>query len=282
MCRRLTRACASLFHSCSCVQCFQPFKDEEFYEVSTSTVSWISNLFFWQHEGRKYCAHDFHALFAPCCSGCGQFNTRFARRFFRCNFTCIYNRSLLLLCSYQLTSLLQGSLGLGGWFGQWANAGIPTVSSVSVVTRSWRTLASWRAREGPWCVCVCVRHTHVQYVYIIWMNLCFWNTLWCSVLCCVCACVFMCVCVCVCVPSATFPCAHIWYCSCTASSLMLMCVYGWCNVRIISVFHCRPFCKPCNAEIKGVCVLFHAHYMLLQASLCYIVGGSKKFCQKCR
>ncbi|CAI8030510.1 LIM and senescent cell antigen-like-containing domain protein 2 [Geodia barretti] len=40
-----------------CVQCFQPFKDEEFYE----------------HEGRKYCAHDFHALFAPCCSGCGEF-----------------------------------------------------------------------------------------------------------------------------------------------------------------------------------------------------------------
>lgn len=25
-----------------------------------------------QHEGRKYCAHDFHALFAPCCSGCGK------------------------------------------------------------------------------------------------------------------------------------------------------------------------------------------------------------------
>lgn len=40
-----------------CVECFQPFPDGVFYE----------------HEGRKYCENDFQALFAPCCSGCGEF-----------------------------------------------------------------------------------------------------------------------------------------------------------------------------------------------------------------
>ena len=40
-----------------CAQCFRPFPDGIFYEF----------------EGRKYCEHDFHVLFAPCCGKCGQF-----------------------------------------------------------------------------------------------------------------------------------------------------------------------------------------------------------------
>lgn len=41
----------------SCAQCFRPFQDDTFYEF----------------EGRKYCEHDFHVLFAPCCGKCGEF-----------------------------------------------------------------------------------------------------------------------------------------------------------------------------------------------------------------
>ncbi|XP_066268087.1 LIM and senescent cell antigen-like-containing domain protein 1 isoform X2 [Branchiostoma lanceolatum] len=40
-----------------CAQCFQPFPDGLFYE----------------YEGRKYCEHDFHMLYAPCCGQCGEF-----------------------------------------------------------------------------------------------------------------------------------------------------------------------------------------------------------------
>ncbi|XP_046381595.1 LIM and senescent cell antigen-like-containing domain protein 1 isoform X3 [Haliotis rufescens] len=40
-----------------CAQCFQPFPEGIFYE----------------YEGRKYCEHDFHVLFAPCCGSCGEF-----------------------------------------------------------------------------------------------------------------------------------------------------------------------------------------------------------------
>ncbi|XP_054154072.1 LIM and senescent cell antigen-like-containing domain protein 1 [Oppia nitens] len=41
-----------------CAQCFRPFsKDAIFYEF----------------EGRKYCEHDFHVLFAPCCGACHEF-----------------------------------------------------------------------------------------------------------------------------------------------------------------------------------------------------------------
>ncbi|KAI4459399.1 lim domain-containing protein [Holotrichia oblita] len=40
-----------------CAQCFQEFRDGIFYEF----------------EGRKYCEHDFHVLFAPCCGKCGEF-----------------------------------------------------------------------------------------------------------------------------------------------------------------------------------------------------------------
>lgn len=40
-----------------CAQCFQPFPEGIFYE----------------YEGRKYCEHDFHVLFAPCCGKCGEF-----------------------------------------------------------------------------------------------------------------------------------------------------------------------------------------------------------------
>ena len=48
-----------LFHSgCFvCAHCFRPFPDGVFYEF----------------EGRKYCEHDFHVLFAPCCTKCGEF-----------------------------------------------------------------------------------------------------------------------------------------------------------------------------------------------------------------
>ncbi|OXU29330.1 hypothetical protein TSAR_006532 [Trichomalopsis sarcophagae] len=40
-----------------CAQCFRPFPEGTFYEF----------------EGRKYCEHDFHVLFAPCCGKCGEF-----------------------------------------------------------------------------------------------------------------------------------------------------------------------------------------------------------------
>ncbi|XP_014662503.1 PREDICTED: LIM and senescent cell antigen-like-containing domain protein 1 [Priapulus caudatus] len=40
-----------------CAQCFQPFPEGIFYEF----------------EGRKYCEHDFHVLFAPCCGSCNEF-----------------------------------------------------------------------------------------------------------------------------------------------------------------------------------------------------------------
>lgn len=40
-----------------CAQCFQPFPEGIFYEF----------------EGRKYCEHDFHVLFAPCCGKCKEF-----------------------------------------------------------------------------------------------------------------------------------------------------------------------------------------------------------------
>ncbi|VDN23185.1 unnamed protein product [Dibothriocephalus latus] len=40
-----------------CAQCFQPFPDGVYYNF----------------DGRKYCEHDFHVLFAPCCGGCGCF-----------------------------------------------------------------------------------------------------------------------------------------------------------------------------------------------------------------
>merc|ERR1711962_1999975 len=45
-------------HGCFvCAQCFRPFPDGVFFEF----------------EGRKYCEHDFHVLFAPCCQKCGEF-----------------------------------------------------------------------------------------------------------------------------------------------------------------------------------------------------------------
>ncbi|XP_048516902.1 LIM and senescent cell antigen-like-containing domain protein 1 isoform X2 [Dendroctonus ponderosae] len=40
-----------------CAQCFREFADGVFYE----------------YDGRKYCEHDFHVLFAPCCQKCGGF-----------------------------------------------------------------------------------------------------------------------------------------------------------------------------------------------------------------
>lgn len=46
----------SLFYFDRCAQCFRPFPDGIFYEF----------------EGYKYCEHDFHVLFAPCCGKCGK------------------------------------------------------------------------------------------------------------------------------------------------------------------------------------------------------------------
>ncbi|KHJ41435.1 ribosomal protein L35Ae [Trichuris suis] len=40
-----------------CAQCFRPFPDGLFFEF----------------EGRKYCEHDFHVLYAPYCAKCGEF-----------------------------------------------------------------------------------------------------------------------------------------------------------------------------------------------------------------
>nr|CAD2175041.1 unnamed protein product [Meloidogyne enterolobii] len=40
-----------------CAQCFQPFQDGIYFEF----------------EGRKYCEHDFHVLYSPCCSKCNEF-----------------------------------------------------------------------------------------------------------------------------------------------------------------------------------------------------------------
>ena len=56
---KIVNSNGELFHSgCFvCAQCFRPFPDGVFYEF----------------EGRKYCEHDFHVLFAPCCTKCGEF-----------------------------------------------------------------------------------------------------------------------------------------------------------------------------------------------------------------
>ncbi|KAI6243667.1 UNC-97-like protein [Aphelenchoides fujianensis] len=40
-----------------CSQCFLPFEDGIYYEF----------------DGRKYCEHDFHVLYAPCCGKCNEF-----------------------------------------------------------------------------------------------------------------------------------------------------------------------------------------------------------------
>ncbi|XP_053352599.1 LIM and senescent cell antigen-like-containing domain protein 2 [Clarias gariepinus] len=42
-----------------CAQCFQQFSEGLYYEF----------------DDRKYCEHDFHMLFAPCCNQCGEFIT---------------------------------------------------------------------------------------------------------------------------------------------------------------------------------------------------------------
>merc|ERR1711936_1490102 len=56
---KIVNSNGELFHSSCfvCAQCFRPFPDGVFYGF----------------EGRKYCEHDFHVLFAPCCSKCGEF-----------------------------------------------------------------------------------------------------------------------------------------------------------------------------------------------------------------
>uniref|UniRef100_A0A0K0D602 LIM zinc-binding domain-containing protein n=1 Tax=Angiostrongylus cantonensis TaxID=6313 RepID=A0A0K0D602_ANGCA len=46
-----------------CAQCFEPFPDGIYFEF----------------EGRKYCEHDFHVLYAPCCGKCSEFD--FIRQF---------------------------------------------------------------------------------------------------------------------------------------------------------------------------------------------------------
>jgi hypothetical protein len=55
---RIVNSNGELFHGpCfSCCQCFQPFPDGVFYEF----------------DGRRYCEHDFHVLFAPCCGKCSE------------------------------------------------------------------------------------------------------------------------------------------------------------------------------------------------------------------
>ncbi|VDN25192.1 unnamed protein product [Gongylonema pulchrum] len=40
-----------------CSQCLEPFPDGIYFEF----------------EGRKYCEHDFHVLYAPCCNKCNEF-----------------------------------------------------------------------------------------------------------------------------------------------------------------------------------------------------------------
>jgi hypothetical protein len=47
----------TLITSYSCAQCFLPFEDGIYFEF----------------EGRKYCEHDFHVLYAPCCGKCNEF-----------------------------------------------------------------------------------------------------------------------------------------------------------------------------------------------------------------
>ena len=56
---KIVNSNGELFHpKCFvCAQCFRSFPDGVFYEF----------------EGRKYCEHDFHVLFAPCCGKCGEF-----------------------------------------------------------------------------------------------------------------------------------------------------------------------------------------------------------------
>ncbi|KAI5616969.1 LIM and senescent cell antigen-like domains 2, partial [Silurus asotus] len=61
-----------------CAQCFQQFSEGLYYEF----------------DDRKYCEHDFHMLFAPCCNQCGEFiigrvikamNNSWHPECFRCN-----------------------------------------------------------------------------------------------------------------------------------------------------------------------------------------------------
>ncbi|GMR33300.1 hypothetical protein PMAYCL1PPCAC_03495 [Pristionchus mayeri] len=55
----LVNSNGQVFHSgCFvCAQCFEPFPDGIYFEF----------------EDRKYCEHDFHVLYAPCCGKCNEF-----------------------------------------------------------------------------------------------------------------------------------------------------------------------------------------------------------------
>ena len=52
-------------------------KPHEIIYLKNSPILLFSRPFpegiFYEFEGRKYCEHDFHVLFAPCCNKCGEF-----------------------------------------------------------------------------------------------------------------------------------------------------------------------------------------------------------------
>ncbi|CAG2235480.1 LIMS1_2 [Mytilus edulis] len=57
-----------------CAQCFQPFQDGVFMRKHIHVnpfVEVINKIGIF--DGRKYCEHDFHMLFAPCCGKCREF-----------------------------------------------------------------------------------------------------------------------------------------------------------------------------------------------------------------
>lgn len=90
-----------------CAQCFRPFPDGVFYEF----------------EGRKYCEHDFHVLFAPCCGKCGN---EFMSRHY----------TVITLLPLQASSLLVASSK------QWCRHGIPVASLAKCAIKNWLTWVS--------------------------------------------------------------------------------------------------------------------------------------------
>jgi hypothetical protein len=59
-----------------CAQCFQPFENGLYFEVSYQMLNFSSlKLLFCisKHEGRKYCEKDFQMLFSPCCTECSKY-----------------------------------------------------------------------------------------------------------------------------------------------------------------------------------------------------------------
>lgn len=83
-----------------CAQCFRPFPDGIFYEF----------------EGYKYCEHDFHVLFAPCCGKCGKLcPKKFTYRSINIAVLCpgLIERDVTYICRYIKLSFIAGEFVIG-------------------------------------------------------------------------------------------------------------------------------------------------------------------------